>query len=514
MVWNELEFLRKLLDGVIVFLLLNFIYFFTFKIVKWKSRLLTTILSRIRLISYFLVNVSVVWWFANFFPPTAVTPLIQSIILMLFVILLGMLMIEMFNGGFFDYFLPKVGKGETLQVYRQLLIASLYLVLLFITVGVILKVNVASLLTTSAIISVVIGLALQDTLGNLFAGLALNLSRPYSVGDFVKLDGYEGKIVSIDWRSISLLTIDDNIVTFPHSMVAKLEVLNYSLPALSHCRALTVNVHSRHSPRKVMNALKEIMTATEGILSEPAPRMRVVEYGDYFVKYKLVYWTEDFFQNSPIASAVMEKIWYKFQREDIVFPAPFQNIYLREYVKGISMEDKIALLKSIDFLCFLEDKNLEYLAEKLKILVFGAGETIFSQGEQGDTFYIVKKGKVLVKAENDKGDVYLEKEMKEGSFFGEISLLTGEPRTATVSAMDDLELFSMGKEDLRYILKQNPKVEETLSEALARRQQRSMVERERAESREQEGVCDHASQSEILSIADDFLKKIRFFFSY
>lgn len=506
------EFINTLFVGIGILLLLNFLYFVSFKLIRWKSALIQITLKRIRLVSYLLMNLVILWWFANQFPPTQYTPLMLGILELLFVLLMGIFIIEMINGGFFDYFIPRVSRHEVLHIYRQLLVAGAYLVLIFGILSWYLKVNFTHILTTSAIISVILGLALQDTLGNLFAGLALNLSRPYGVGEWIKVEGHEGKVMRMDWRSISIQTTLDTVIVIPNSTLAKKEIYNYSVPTPAHVRTLVIGVHYRNSPELVKKSLMSILLSTEGVLKEPAPRIRLIEYADFSIKYRLVFWIEVFDDLPRISSDILEKIWYKFKREDISIPYPIYDIRMQEQEhEGYSLEEKVELLSSIDFLKCLGRSELEYLAGRLKILVFSSGERICSQDKLGDTFYIVRKGKVKVTAVNEAGATYLEHELGEGNFFGEISLLTGEPRSASISAATDVELFTMGKKDLRYLIKSNPNVSAIISDAIARRQQTSIDEREKKqESREDEAEV----QKSIKISAEELLKKISYFFSY
>ncbi len=507
------DFMAMTVKGVLILLLLNILYAICFKLIKWKSMFVAAVLGRIRLSVYILISILSLWWFSNFFPPNKYTPQMLKGFEIVLVVLIGLILIEILSALLFDYFLPRVKKEETLPIYRQLMKGGFYCILIFLVFGWVYQVNIAHLLTTSAIISIVIGLALQDTLGNLFAGLAQNFSKSYQVGDWVKFGDYEGKVVRIDWRSVSILTGDENIAVFPNSNLAKRELLNYSNPTTVHIRTLIVSAHYRHSPHKIKQALLEILQTTQGVMKDPAPRVRLSEYSDHAVKYKMVYWIDDFPQYAAIAADIMEKVWYRFKREGISIPYPIREIHYLKPDKEISINERVALLKNIDFIENLSRDELEYLASRLKIQSYCDGEIIFAQEEQGDSFYIVKEGEVLVTAVNERGERYLERVMKEGSFFGEISLLTGDCRSATITAMNDVELFTMGKEDLRYILKSNPQVDEIISSALAKRKKASMTEKARHDETCSE-ECEEMGEHEIRSLTDQFLKKIRYFFSY
>jgi small-conductance mechanosensitive channel/CRP-like cAMP-binding protein len=506
------DFFSALWKGALILLALNCAYFITFKLIRWKSSFIVAVLKRVRMWAYLMVNLLSLGWFVNYFPATKYTPAILNGFEICFFFLLGILVIETFNAFTFEVFLPRVSKGETLTIYRQLLIGTCYVILVFLSFGWILHIDITHLLTTSAIISVVIGLALQDTLGNLFSGLALNFSKPYQVGDWVKLGNYEGKLVAIDWRSITILTLDENYIIFPHTAIAKIEIQNFSMPTTAHARVLEVGVHYQHSPLKIEKTLLSVLHSTQGVLKQPHPRVRLVQYGESSMTYRLVFWMEDFADDGLICSTIMAKVWYKFKREHISIPYPVRDVYMREPEKEVSLDDKLKLLSTVDFISPLELKDLEHLAKRLRINIYSDGEVICSQNDRGYSFYIVKSGQVEVTAVNEKGEQYLKKEMNEGSFFGEISLLTGDPRSATIKAIGDVELLTMGKEDLRFIINSNPQVERIISSALAKRQQHSIEESARLCSAQED--CNDIVQKEMGSLTNEFLDKIRYFFSY
>lgn len=310
----------------------------------------------------------------------------------------SVVVIETLNAGIFDYYFPDVKRLEAPQIFRQLFVVILSLCVLFVFLVAVLRVNLTPLLTTSAVISIVIGLALQDTLGNLFSGLAMQLSRPYSLGDWVKFGETVGCVEKIDWRSVSIRTFAGDRVILPHSTLAKTEVHNFTSPDRLYARQVKVHVHYRHQPSMVKRVLLEVAQSAKGVLQDPPPVVWLTSFDDFAKTYTLKFWVADFCQYLNIESAVMERIWYRFSREGIEIPFPIFRLYIEKRVQDVdSRLEKFALLRGIDFLKGLSEESIAYLAERLKIQLYTPGEIIFRQGEPGETFYIIRRGRAELK---------------------------------------------------------------------------------------------------------------------
>ena len=180
--------------------------------------------------------------------------------------------------------------------------------------GAVFREGLSSLLVSSTIFSVILGLALQETLGNFFAGLSLSVSKPYRTGDYIDISGQVGKVSKIDWRSTVLLTVFGESVIFPNSVLAKSTIKNYSQPADIEGRIVEVGVDYKHSPDLVRRVLLEAAAAAEGVEPRPAPRVFMMDFADSAIIYRLKYWIPDFASYLEIDSRVRESIWYHFSK--------------------------------------------------------------------------------------------------------------------------------------------------------------------------------------------------------
>jgi small-conductance mechanosensitive channel/CRP-like cAMP-binding protein len=509
-------------QAFVLFVGLSCLYWLVFKKVKWRSPLMRALTARVRLAAYLLVPLIPLVWGAYLFlgipegymhSPEGDT-IFRTETSLLFAVTL-FLVVEACSAFIFDYFFAVRRKTEVPQILRSLLRGIVYgsLVLVFLPPLFGWR-DVAGLLTSSAIVSIILGLALQETLGNLFAGIGMQMSRPYKVGDWVKIGAYEGVVERADWRAVAIRTLDSDQVSFPHSFLARLEIQNYSLPTLLHAREVQIGVHYRHPPYQVEEILLRCTRETAGVCAHPSPLVRLTAYQDFAVQYTVRFWIDDFARHYDIASDLLKRAWYHLKREGIQIPYPIRDVY---HHKGDVVVDTAAsalpMLQGIEFLKVLTKEQLLELARRLHTRIFARGETITRQGEQGETFYIIKSGKVLVSARDEEGRATFLRDMAAGEFFGEISLLTGEPRSATVTAVEDSEFFVVEKEDMRCMLQENNQLAEHISQVLASRQQQ--LEERRLRKLAQTSR-EHAPQPEngVESLRREFLSRILQFFSY
>ncbi|HEV8717593.1 MAG TPA: mechanosensitive ion channel family protein [Candidatus Binatia bacterium] len=504
---------------VLVFLGLSFLYWIVFKRVWWRSSFTQALTGRIRLGAYLLIPlVTFVWVMhglallphAYLHPPQGLVWVLQYVLLTVIVVLL----VEACGVFVFDYLFGIQRQTDVPHILRSLARGVVYISLFFVFFPRIFGwQDIAGLLTSSAIVSIILGLALQETLGNLFAGIAMQMSRPYTAGHWVKIGAYEGVVEQADWRSMTIHTLNGDRVSFPHSLVAKMEVHNYSLPSPLHARIVQVGAHYRHPPARIEEILLRCTRETVGVCSQPPPDVRLSAYQDFSILYTVKFWIDDFAHYPTIESNVLKRVWYHFKRERIEIPFPIREVYHHgEEPLTDALADNVHRLKDIEFLQILTDEQLRELARRLQTQVFAPGETICRQGEAGETFYIIKNGQVEVSMHNGRERATPIRTIGAGDFFGEISLLTGEPRSATVTALKETEVLVMNKEDMRHMLAANDQLAEHISQVLAQRQQqlyehhalRAQFEAQNAEAQKQR----------VESLRSEFSARIRSFFSY
>jgi small-conductance mechanosensitive channel len=369
--------------------------------------------------------------------------------------------------------------GTPSKIFLDIVQALVYVVALLVTLRAA-GVNPTSLLTGSAVLTAVVGLSLRDTLGNLFAGLAIQAQRPFEVGDWIQFDretGHIGQVVEINWRATKVLTNDSVEIIIPNATLGQGHIINFTKPRKFSRRTVRVNAPYHVPPQHVHTLLVEAAAGAWGVLAEPPPSAVTSAFEDDGIQYRLRFYTADFDKRELIDAGVRDRIWYTLHRHGIDIPAPQRTVRLesvpeRPATDGEERRQARALkaLRRVDFFEPAGDEALHQLATLARSALYGAGETIIRQGEPGEALFIIEKGEVDVMLERP-GEAPVEvARLGPGSFFGEMSLLTGEPRTATVRASRQCELLVVDKAAFAPVLDSFPETAERVSEVIAGRQ--------------------------------------------
>jgi small-conductance mechanosensitive channel len=188
------------------------------------------------------------------------------------------------------------------------------------------QLDIAPLLATSAVTSLVLGLALQPILGNFFAGIVISLEKPFRLNDWIKVGDHDGRVVAINWRTTHLRTRDNDNVVIPNLRIADDRILNYYYPHPMHLEKVRVGIHYDTPPYRARRALLECPPGVAGILDKPSPEVYVASFDDSAVVYELRVWIEDVAQANRIASDLRSRIWEELKREGIAIPYPTRTV--------------------------------------------------------------------------------------------------------------------------------------------------------------------------------------------
>lgn len=356
------------------------------------------------------------------------------------------------------------------RILRDFVTVGVALAVFLVSLRGTLGVNLSSLLATSAMISVVLGLAVQDTLGSFFAGLALQMESPLCVGEWVQVGEIEGRVSLVGWRSVRIVTLDGDEITFPNSLVTRSTLVNFSRPARAHRAFLQVGVDYSHPPEEVLDALTDAARGIRGILETPSAQTFVWEFGASEIVYRVRYWIDDYAAAKHIRSELASRVWYRLRRSrlDIAYP----SLVLRRPEPEPGREDRVRraarALATVDLFQSLSEEERHALASRMRPALFGRGERVIRQGEPGDSLFVVARGLVEIRVVTS-GQEAVVGTLGPGSFFGEMSLLTGAPRTATVVALQDTEVFPVRSADFRLVAEANPEILEQVTAVLAKR---------------------------------------------
>lgn len=351
------------------------------------------------------------------------------------------------------------------------------------TVHQILALDLTGVFVTSTVVSAIIALSLQNFLTNFFAGIILQMESPYAVDDWVEVAGQEARIVRQNWRTLAVLTRDNHVIVFPNTSIAQTPVTNYSRPTALQRMGISIHVASIHPPGEVEEVLRQAIIGVEGVLTNPAPQAYIIAYHHDFCQYEIKYWIDNYQRKVAIKSQITKRLWYTLTRADMRTNFA-QDVTLKmqsedeERQKEHAKQDKIMLaLRSLGFLKQLNDKELQRLAKSAQLLRYTAGETLIQQGEAGDLLFIMKSGRVGVYLSKAGRNLRIAQRIG-GEFFGEMSLLTGEPRSASIIAESETEVVTIGQEAFKEVLTSTPSILERLLDALETR--RSNIQTQRA----------------------------------
>lgn len=370
-----------------------------------------------------------------------------------------------------------LARREPPRILRDLVHAFAYL----ITAAFILtrsEVDVTKVFTASVLTTAVIGLALQETLGNIMAGLALQLERDLEVGDWVKIDDkITGRIREVRWRATTVVTKNGDLVMIPNGVIARSLITNFSRPTGAHRQWVTMRVHFRHPPAKVRDVILEAVRAQSFVRTDPPPDCLLMDFKEDASTYACRYWIDDFQRADSSDGAVRSAIWYALHRAGMEIPFPSMNINVTEMNEDREQRKqdeeyarRVDALSRVDVFRALDGEKIDRLARRMRLIIYGPGEVVLRQGDPGDSLYVVRAGSVAVQIGAQPSTRKEVAMLTAGQFFGEMSLMTGESRSATVVAKSDCECYVVDKEAFQEILAERPELANTISEILTRRQ--------------------------------------------
>jgi small-conductance mechanosensitive channel len=327
--------------------------------------------------------------------------------------------------------------------------------------------NLGALFTTSAIFGVILGLALQDTLGNFFAGISLQADRPFQVGDVITVGSqrHTGVVEEISWRAIKIRTFQNHVVLINNSGAAK-EPIEVCPRDNLNARLVFFNTLYTDSPAKTIHVVREAVRETDNVSARVTPIVRIRNLGENGVEYECKYWLEDYAKYNDTDALVRQRIWYAFRRAGLNFAFPTRTLHV-ERKPGSEMREKdggaiVERLSAVDIFAPLSVEETGMLAQAAVRHVFAPGETVIRAGDPGSSMFVVHNGRVQVQV-NENGRPRPVATLNEGDFFGEMALFTGEPRTANVVALEETEVLEIGHGAMKLVFDTNPDLVESLS---------------------------------------------------
>lgn len=332
---------------------------------------------------------------------------------------------------------------------------------------------ITGLLTTSGILIAIIGFALRNIISDVFTGFALGVEGSFEIGDWVEIDGQVGQVTEINWRATSLLTRDGIQIVVPNSLLASETLRNYSRPGQSWRDELSIllpySVTSHRAERLLGSAVQGVPELAQ---LGREPEVRLGEYTENGVRWLIRYWLPDYPSLSRLRYEVHRNVLRNLHYAAVEVPSQRVDIYSAgqpvPHAGGVS--NLVSFLENIDLFEPLEPHEIEQLALSIRERLVTTEEAVVRQGDAGDSLFILREGllDVVVSQAASQPPVTVN-QMRPGSFFGEVSLMTGEPRTATVVPSVDSVVLELPRLALLPLLQARPELAERFSETLERR---------------------------------------------
>ncbi len=413
----------------------------------------------------------------------------------------------------FDLILPLV-HFEVPEIVAELGLGFAYIVAAIVVLrssGV----NLSGIIATSAVVTGVIGLSLQATLGNILGGVALQLDDSIHVGDWVQLEnGKQGKVTEIRWRHAVIETRDWDTIIVPNASLLAQNIIILGKrqgQPLKHRMWVYFNVDFRYSPAEVIDVVEKALQEApiDNAAMDPAPNCICYDFAkdnrDSFAYYAVRYWLTDLAKDDPTSSVIRLRVHAALRRAGIPLAVPAATVFLsqddpehaqRKVARGL--DQRVAALDNVDLFDPMTPEEKAQIAPRIRSAPFTRGEVITKQGATAHWLYVLTKGEVEVRLRSDSGEERVINTIKAPGFFGEMGVMTGAKRSTTIVALTEVDCLRIEKDDFNQIITERPEIAEGISSILAQRQVGLAAGRENLDAAEHNRRLD-AEQSRILA---------------
>jgi small-conductance mechanosensitive channel/CRP-like cAMP-binding protein len=374
------------------------------------------------------------------------------------------------SGGFIRAFMTLETKPRETRLLQDLLAGLIYLGTIFAIVAYVFDLPVQTLIATSGAIAIILGLALQSTLGDVFSGIVLDLAKPYRPGDWVIFDNEtQGTVVEMTWRATQIITASNDLATVPNSTIAKAKLINLGHPTKAHGLAVRVGIASTASPSTICAMLDAALLGSNRILHTPRPTVTVMALNAVSTECELYFFVPGNDATTDAKNEVFDLVHRHAAAAGLrLAPPPGSPVAMRAQ-PDVPGETPHGLLDRVSFFATLTDEERASLAAKLRRRSYPAGETLIEAGSAMETLIIIASGVLVASRKEGERDVELVR-LGPGDFLGAASVLTGAVAAAKIIALTNAAVLELSKDDLAPVLKQRPSIATELSGNLVRRE--------------------------------------------
>jgi small-conductance mechanosensitive channel/CRP-like cAMP-binding protein len=375
----------------------------------------------------------------------------------------------------FDVVFVKRKGREASDLLRGVLSIILYSIAFFFIYSQVIKGGLGlEVVATSTVVSVIIGLALQDTLGNFFAGISIHIEQPFHIFDSVRIGSEIGRVEAVTWRTTTIRTNNNTVIIFPNSRVAREQIEIFPFNNLNR-RVLRFPAPYGIPPETIIPLVRETVRALPNVAPEKTPIVRIAEFHDSSITYELLYWVRDYMLTPDMDAKMREHIWYVYRRNDIDIPFPIRHLLMEQIepkpqARADSADSDERFIDSVSLFEPLSGEERNRVAGALVKHLYAPGELILRRGDAGGSMFIIGRGRVDVRLPQADGGTQQVAVLERGNYFGEMALFTGEPRTADVYALDEVEVLEIRKAAIEPLMHDNLQLAEAISRRVAERQ--------------------------------------------
>src|SRR6266478_149124 len=408
-----------------------------------------------------------------------------------------------------DFYFEKKRQTRIPHFLREVVGGIIFLiVLLFIlSYGYHAEAQLKGLLAGSGVLAIILGFAGQNLFAGIIGGVSIQINRPYKVGDWLKVGDTYGEVREINWRSTRLCTNDNIYLDIPNNEMVSHQIVNLHYPTEVHAMRIRVGVEYKNPPNVVKEALYRAASTAKGVLAEPETKIFLVDFGESACIYEIKYYMGNHARINEVNDAVRTNVWYELKRRGLTIPFPIRTLQVeRKAALPIKEEqaEALAILRGERLFECLSEEQLRHVVREARLNTFGRGEPVIEEGSPGDSMFVLLRGAANVFVSKNGSTIQVAS-LGAGDCFGEMSLLTGEPRSATVRADADCYVMEIGKPVMAEVLRDAPGCLEKLSELLAQRKL------------ETEGVLKEAGRAGEHTLKErqytaTFLRRLRIFF--
>src|SRR5947208_9368387 len=346
------------------------------------------------------------------------------------------LIVALVNRYVWDFYFEKKRQTPIPHFLREVVAGIIFLIVLLVILsyGYHAEAQLKGLLAGSGVVAIILGFAGQNLFAGIIGGVSIQINRPYKVGDWLQVHERFAEVMEINWRSTRLRTNDNIYLDIPNNEMVSHEIVNLHYPTEVHAMRVRVGVEYKNPPNVVKDALFRAAFTAKNVLAQPKVKVFLVDFADHAMIYEIKYYMGNHSRINETNDAVRTNVWYELKRQGITIPFPIRTLQIERRAAPVAYEDydeaRTILREEPLFEC-LSDAQIDSLVKEARLNYFGRGERVIQEGADGDSMFVLLRGAARVWVSKNGTSIPVAT-LSAGDCFGEMSLLTGESRTATV----------------------------------------------------------------------------------